>query len=598
MQRFLSGAIAFLAFTGVLVVLPVYAAPGPEAVPVETSEEEVDLGSVAEPAPEADVQEGTTDPVAGISEDSPVLTVRETDVDEFSLVGVSWTLDPAVTDTLIQVRVQDSAGNWGTWTEVATEPTAQDTDADTPLEPRGGTDPLWTGKSTGVEVELVTRSGARPSDVRLSLIDPGESAADTAVQAPDIQSTADAAMSMPAVHSRAQWGADERLMTWRPQIASTIKAATVHHTADSNNYTSADVPAILRSIYRYHAVTRGWGDIGYNVLVDKFGRIWEGRAGGLAKPVVGAHAGGFNTYTFGVSMMGNYDIAATTRPMIDSVAAIIAWKLALHNVDPLGSATLTSGGTDKYPTGRTVRLPAIFAHRDTKSTACPGRYGYAKMGEIRIKAEARGMAGSYVRALYQDMMGRAADPAGLRTWTGALAAGAHRRQVSAGFANSTEYRRLVITQAYQRVLGRAPDSGGMATWLAALDVGTVRLDTIGPVLMQSAEFYLRGGSSDTGFVNNIYQAALGRGASASEVSHWGAVRQRSGPAPVLAGVWGSPEAAMRRVGQTYQYYLARSAARPEQQYWLPVVAGSGDEQLREEVVVSSEYAQRAQRRYP
>ncbi|UOY01215.1 N-acetylmuramoyl-L-alanine amidase [Blastococcus sp. PRF04-17] len=206
-------------------------------------------------------------------------------------------------------------------------------------------------------------------------------------------------------------------MTWTPRVASTLKAATVHHTAGSNSYAAADVPGILRGIYRYHAVTLGWGDIGYNALVDKYGRIWEGRAGGLAQPVVGAHAGGFNTYTFGVSMLGNYDVVPTTPAMINSVSSIIGWKLGLHNVDPYGSAVLTSGGTNKYAAGTAVRLPAIFAHRDTKSTACPGKYGVAKMGEIRARAFGYDMAESYVRALYQDMMGRGADATGLRNWT-------------------------------------------------------------------------------------------------------------------------------------------------------------------------------------
>src|SRR3712207_4032530 len=109
----------------------------------------------------------------------------------------------------------------------------------------------------------------------------------------------------------------EHLMTWDPQVATTIKAATVHHTADSNDYTAAEVPDVMRAIYRYQAVDRGWGDIGYNVVVDKFGRLWEGRAGGLANAVVGAHAGGFNRYTFGVSMLGTYDLVDTPQPMID-----------------------------------------------------------------------------------------------------------------------------------------------------------------------------------------------------------------------------------------------------------------------------------------
>ena len=88
----------------------------------------------------------------------------------------------------------------------------------------------------------------------------------------------------------------------------------MHHTADTNNYTADQVPAMMRSIYRYHTVSRGWGDIGYNVIVDKYGRLWEGRFGGLASTVIGAHAGGFNTGTFGVSMLGNYDTTPTTPP--------------------------------------------------------------------------------------------------------------------------------------------------------------------------------------------------------------------------------------------------------------------------------------------
>ncbi|WP_448617629.1 N-acetylmuramoyl-L-alanine amidase [Geodermatophilus sp. URMC 65] len=417
MRRLLAGTTAFVAFTSTFLVLPVYAEPAPEAVPVETSVEEVAMGSVADPAAEAEVQEGTTDPVAGVSDTVPTLTVSATDVAEFSLVGVTWAYDPAVTDTVVQVRVRNPAGTWGAWTEVAAEVAEQPADADTEATVRGGTAPLWTGPATAVEAELVTRSGAQPTDVQLDLVDPGESAADDSLGAADITETADAAVAMPPVYSRAQWGADERLMKWNPQFASTTKAATLHHTAGSNNYTADQVPAILRSTYTYHAQSLGWGDIGYNVLVDKFGRLWEGRSGGLASTVIGAHAGGFNTGTFGVSMMGNYDVVDTPQAMIDSVAAIIAWKFSLFGVNPKGTTTLTSGGTDKYAAGARVTLPTVFGHRDTKSTACPGRYGYARLGEIRDKVAAR-MANtkSPIRTRYDS-------DAGLRAWLGAPVGG-------------------------------------------------------------------------------------------------------------------------------------------------------------------------------
>ncbi|WP_409330486.1 N-acetylmuramoyl-L-alanine amidase [Trujillonella humicola] len=390
MRRLLAGTLASVAFTGTFLVLPVYADPAPEAVPVEASTEEIALGSAADPAPAAEVQQGTTEPVAGVGAQAPALTVSRTGVAEFSMVGVHWAYDPAVTDTVVQIRVQDAGGAWGEWTEVGVEDAAPDADGEVPAGWRGSAAPLWTGPSTGVEVELVTRSGAAPTDVQLTLVDPGTSPADGALGAPEIQDTADAAMAMPDVYSRAQWGADESKRTWAPEYAPTIKAATLHHTASSNTYTADQVPAILRGFYQLHAVTNGWGDIGYNVLVDKFGRRWEGRSGGLASTVVGAHAGGFNTGTFGVSMIGNYDTAATPQVMVDSVAAIIAWKFSLYGVDPRGTTTLTSGGgtTVRYARGTTVTLPTIFGHRDTGLTACPGQYGYARLPEIRDKVAA------------------------------------------------------------------------------------------------------------------------------------------------------------------------------------------------------------------
>ncbi len=89
------------------------------------------------------------------------------------------------------------------------------------------------------------------------------------------------------------------------------KVAILHHTATTNNYAPQDVPAIIRSIYAFHVEAEDWCDVGYNFLVDRFGRIWEGRYGGIDKPVLGAHAGGFNTNTFGVGMIGTFDQCAT-----------------------------------------------------------------------------------------------------------------------------------------------------------------------------------------------------------------------------------------------------------------------------------------------
>ena len=113
---------------------------------------------------------------------------------------------------------------------------------------------------------------------------------------------------MPTIYSRAQWGADESIRNKSALRYGTVSAGFVHHTVNANDYTEAEVPGILRSIYAYHVKSRGWSDIGYNFLVDRFGRIWEGRYGGVDKNVVGAHTLGYNDYAFAMSAIGNFDV--------------------------------------------------------------------------------------------------------------------------------------------------------------------------------------------------------------------------------------------------------------------------------------------------
>src|SRR5699024_5318680 len=110
----------------------------------------------------------------------------------------------------------------------------------------------------------------------------------------------------PTIRSRDDWGADESIGSTDPAIADEATAAVVHHTAGANDYDAEDVPAILRGIHTFHVEGQGWDDVGYNMFADKYGRLWEGRAGGLSKAVVGAHAAGYNTGTFGISVLGTF----------------------------------------------------------------------------------------------------------------------------------------------------------------------------------------------------------------------------------------------------------------------------------------------------
>ncbi|WP_165218766.1 N-acetylmuramoyl-L-alanine amidase [Schaalia sp. ZJ1691] len=182
------------------------------------------------------------------------------------------------------------------------------------------------------------------------------------------------------ITTRKGWGADESKMTWTPE-ALNVKGVVLHHTAGANNYTQSQVPGIIRSIYLYHAVTLGWGDIGYNILVDKYGGIWEGRSGGLTKGIMGAHAYGANGQTFGISVLGNYETAPATNEIIDSVARVMAWKLKLHGITNPNATIVVPGAKNTA----SLTIPVVSGHRDVGYTACPGKNLYAELPTIRQK---------------------------------------------------------------------------------------------------------------------------------------------------------------------------------------------------------------------
>ncbi|MFK4103600.1 N-acetylmuramoyl-L-alanine amidase [Streptomyces sp. NPDC019531] len=190
----------------------------------------------------------------------------------------------------------------------------------------------------------------------------------------------------PRIVTRRGWGADEKLRERKFVYTKKVKAAFVHHTASGNGYRCAQVPSLIRGIYRYHVKSMGWRDIGYNFLVDKCGNIYEGRAGGVAKPVLGAHTLGFNTNSVGIAVLGSYGSKKPPAAVTKAVARLTAWKLGLHGVNPKGTTYLKSGGGNLYPKGKKVRLNVISGHRDGFATECPGRQLYRKLGSTRSTA--------------------------------------------------------------------------------------------------------------------------------------------------------------------------------------------------------------------
>ena len=202
-----------------------------------------------------------------------------------------------------------------------------------------------------------------------------------------IEPTADTD-GMPRVVSRARWGADESLRCKDADYDDGVKAIALHHTAGSNDYTRAQAAAQVRAAYQYHAQNLGWCDIGYNALVDKYGTIYEGRYGGLDEAVQGAHIGGFNENTWGISMIGNYEKTQPTAALLKSVTDLAGWKAAISGVDPESRVNLRSQGFSgsRYPAGAYAPVYGFFGHSDAHFTACPGRYTIALWPQIRAAA--------------------------------------------------------------------------------------------------------------------------------------------------------------------------------------------------------------------
>lgn len=411
--RHLSGVVATLVVAPALTVLPAQP-PSADAdgKPVATSERRVDLvdpATVASAATgdadqtsTADVTlakqqaarnvaeakapaEATTaeaqkvapvDPAAMPEPEVLEVSTPQNVPSEVAVAGVTYGSKPAP-GTVIQYRTKPAgAGDWAGWEAIDSDSVSATADGSGDGgsgDASGGSDPIVLTQVSQVQVRVLGPAGSPTTDAKLTVIDPGKAAQDAGVGAPQ-PGAAHAAAAMPSIFRRAQWGADE---SWRkgPPSYTQVRGVIVHHTAGTNNYTQAQVPAILRGIYAFHTRDRGWNDIAYNVMVDKWGRMWEGRAGGLDRGVQGAHASGWNTNTMGVSVLGDYQAVTVSRAAVDSVARVIAWKAGVHGFAPDGHATIN---------GRWV--PTIQGHRDVGNTTCPGRSLQAQLPYIRTTA--------------------------------------------------------------------------------------------------------------------------------------------------------------------------------------------------------------------
>jgi hypothetical protein len=264
----------------------------------------------------------------------------------FNLVGLHWRGRGTV-----EFRIRSTAGRWSPWRQAE-------------AENEGGSgwrfgNPQWTGESDRIEYR-------RRGDIRRLrahfVWSPVESAPVRTLSL----------TGAPLIIPRSAWGANELIKRGAPRYADRLGFAVVHHTAGSNNYSRAQSAAIVRAIQVYHVKGNGWNDLGYNFLVDKYGQVFEGRAGGVDRNVIGAHAEGFNTGSAGVAVLGSYQSTKLPAAAELALAGVIAWRLDVAHVDPQSTFDWISNGNPRFRSGMPVAMRAIVGHRDVGFTECPG----------------------------------------------------------------------------------------------------------------------------------------------------------------------------------------------------------------------------------
>lgn len=325
---------------------------------------------------------------------------------EPDLVGVKWSGDPGSEFT---VEVQRGTEEWETVSSVGRVDNGPDPNsseaahADASATTTNASEPVWVGNDVSAvrvrlddgaadNVDLQTVDAATPTTPAHSALVVGRVSGWIllagavlgliivsrrwlvllVVAALAMAGCVDPGASVPSsIVLRSSWGND---LPWScygyPEYSQTVTQAIVHHTVNSNDYTPEDAPNMIRAIWGYHVYTLGYCDIAYNFLIDKYGKVYEGRLGGIENAVVGAHSLNNNYSTTGIALLGTYTTVEPPPGTVASLKNLIAWKFQVHHLDFNQDAM-------------------IIGHRDVYATECPGQAVYNLLPSIRADVRAR-----------------------------------------------------------------------------------------------------------------------------------------------------------------------------------------------------------------
>ena len=336
----------------------------------------------AEPAPEVSANTYPQDSVSGTQNVTPTRFEFASDpIQSASLVtaiGFTWS-EPA--DITFDIQYLNE-GRWSGWTSLTASTDIQPKDAD-----QYATDLFFLKPTKTFRYRL--NSSTEPRNLKVIALTDGQSRTVTGLFHSLVSHLIPKTLASTQIISRTEWGANESISTWQPEYAAP-KKYVIHHTVTSDS--GDDSATVVRAIQYYHAVTLGWGDIGYNFLIDATGKIYEGRKGGDA--VIGAHAardsvcnqsrfgGGniginFNVGTIGIALLGDYQNNQPTQAAIDALTNLIAEKGVLNGIQPAGSSDFLGMAS----------LPNVVGHGDVDCTLCPGQNLIPLLAQIRTASQ-------------------------------------------------------------------------------------------------------------------------------------------------------------------------------------------------------------------
>jgi hypothetical protein len=313
------------------------------------------------------------------------------------MAGVQWS-GPVHAHLWLRARRRD--GRWSPWALAST--IGHGPDGTVRHRTLCG-EPIWFGPSDAFEV----RASEAVRGVRVHLVKGAAPAQAAAAAYPLAQPVLAAGPGQPPIIAREAWAGTHAPPGAGPFYGK-VRLAFVHHTDNPNGYSAGEVPSMLFAMYQFHRFVRGWNDIGYNFVIDLFGRIWEARKGGVDLAVVGAQAGGYNQESTGVSVLGTFSSVVPSAAAIAALEQLLAWKLPLHGLPAQGEVTVEVNPPDffytRFAPGARVSLPRVAGHRDGCTTDCPGNALYAQLPSIRPRVAA--LTGQTARLT----LGRSAPP--------------------------------------------------------------------------------------------------------------------------------------------------------------------------------------------